>query len=179
MPDYLADEGTVVLVNAMSRRDVYILHKGKPKKLPKAHPPVFIEDSHYIGELEVATLSKKSRKKLSNKRSSAIKVTSASDKSRPFILNDLPELDSVLYLVEPEVLARFPYRKDFVIPSTYQSWYPRKWRKPLKSKNKKTRMRARKKAIKEVPFEKRFPLASIQHGPLVAATPETPRLPFG
>lgn len=175
---YRMVKSPIVLLNALPHREVYVLHKNRPKKLPKVSPPVLVEDSRHVADLEIAS-SRDEAKNISRKGSPMIKVTETLPLvSKPFILNDLPKVDGVLYLVEPETLARFPYRKDFVTPSAFHSWHPKKWDKALKSKNKKTRMRARKKMIKKYPFEKRFPLASIQYGPIVAAGPKTPRLVF-
>ena len=155
-----------LLVNALPRREVYVLVDGKPRKLPRVNPPTFVDDARNVGAVTVAVQGKPGKKL----QTVSLVIQGKTPESHPFIIEDLPRLDGVLYLVEPEMIALFPERTDFVMPATYTMWYPQKFEKAL---NGKKRRKARRKVLKSFDHEKRFPLSAVQYGPLITATADT------
>lgn len=161
----------VVLFNALSgSRDVYVLCGGKPKCLPRAQVPMLVDDAQRVGEVDVTVLGECG--------GAVLDVVAVTGQSRPFVLGDLPEVSGVWYLVDPDVLAQFPHRGDFVTPATYVMWWPKKWEQKLKSAGRKKARKVLKKMTRGVAAgecrEKYFPLASVCRGPLPVAGPGMP-----
>lgn len=101
-----------ILFNA-TEKPVYVVINDKPRLLPKAPVPELIGRRERVGEIEVQVLGKKGKAK------GAATLQLDGEDSPSAIINDLAQIEGVLYLVEPEILAAFPHRHDFVAPSSY------------------------------------------------------------
>lgn len=164
----------VLLVNALRTRDVYVLLEDVLVLLPRVPAPTLIPD--HSTERPFVNVLVPSGEATGDLATVPMRVEASEAVSA--VVNLPPRIANVWYLVDPATKTEFPHRDDFVVPSSYSMWLSPKTRKARHSKSKKKRRKAFKKDADSFSHAKRFPLASIRRGPLLAASEDTPVLTF-
>ena len=180
---------SVTLVNALRNRELYILSDGVPVPLPRANPPILVEEAGERQEYDVM-ICEEDQKAKARGGSATVEVVGGTSPS--LIIGNLPVEPGVWYVVDPITKVQFPHRDDFVVPRAYTMWASEELANELKkkkskgkgkgkgksraSKNKKAERKAFAKELERYPHEMRFPLCSVATGPISVAEVSTPVL---
>jgi len=150
----------VHLINASGEK-VHVLVDGRRRQLPRISEPCLLSVPDTAGSVAWPVLARP------GPTGAPAEVRMYGESAVLGTLHEPPVVDGVRYLVEPEVLAEFPHRTDFVTAAMWQLDVRALKRRTGKSTGKskgKSRGRLKVRAI----------LVGVTRSPLVVGGPNTP-----